>query len=159
MVNLFKYLFKKPYKNDQIDGIDINIKDTIPYVIPITGGRVIKVYDANIIMIASKLPIKNSPIYRFVVQLNNVYCPDRCGLYTPDSEKIIAIKARDFISNLLLNKYVTINQININKYSYLLVDMFLREVNISELLVEKHFAVKNSYEIPENWSRFCVNNI
>ena len=54
-------------KNYMEDGFDIKWEDTVEFTFPIQGGRVIKVYDADTITIASKLPFDDSPIYRLSV--------------------------------------------------------------------------------------------
>ena len=55
-------------------------KDTIPFIPPISGGVVIKVYDGDTITIASKLPYKKSPLYRFSVRLNGIDSPEIKGV-------------------------------------------------------------------------------
>ena len=55
---------------------DIKYEDTVEFTFPITEGKVIKVYDADTITIASKLPYKESPIYRLSVRLNGIDAPE-----------------------------------------------------------------------------------
>ena len=57
----------------------IHWQDTTPFVPPISGGQVIKVYDADTITIAAKIDIPNSPLYRFSVRLNGVDAPEIHG--------------------------------------------------------------------------------
>ena len=45
----------------------IKWEDTVEFTFPITGGKVIKVYDADTITIATRLPFKDSPLYRLSV--------------------------------------------------------------------------------------------
>ena len=53
---------------DYLDIIEYN--DTIPFIPPITCGKVIKVYDGDTLTLASKLPYDGCPIYHgFVSQL------------------------------------------------------------------------------------------
>jgi endonuclease YncB( thermonuclease family) len=54
----------------------ISYKETLPFVPPITYGKVIKVYDGDTITIASKLPYDNSPIYRFSIRLLGIDSPE-----------------------------------------------------------------------------------
>jgi endonuclease YncB( thermonuclease family) len=61
------------------DGTDIKWEDTVEFTFPITGGRVIKVYDADTITIASKLPYDESPMYRLSVRLNGIDTPEIKG--------------------------------------------------------------------------------
>jgi endonuclease YncB( thermonuclease family) len=51
-------------------------EDTIPFKPPITGGRVIKVYDGDTITVASKLPYRKSPLYRWSVRIRGIDCPE-----------------------------------------------------------------------------------
>ena len=53
----------------------IKWEDTVEFTFPITGGRVIKVYDADTITIATRLPFKDSPLYRLSVRLNGIDAP------------------------------------------------------------------------------------
>ena len=45
--------------NDYLE--NVCYKDTIPFIPPITSGKVIKVYDGDTITIASKLAFEGSP--------------------------------------------------------------------------------------------------
>ena len=54
----------------------VTYKDTIPFIPPLTMGKVIKVYDGDTITIASKMPFENSPYYRFSVRLKGIDCPE-----------------------------------------------------------------------------------
>ena len=77
------------------DGSDIKWEDTVEFTFPITGGRVIKVYDADTITIASKLPYDASPMYRLSVRLNGIDTPEIKGKGVSDEEKESAKAARD----------------------------------------------------------------
>ena len=59
-------------KNDTIP----LLKDTAPWTPPIKEGFVIKVYDADTITVASKLPYNNSPIYRWSVRIKGIDAPE-----------------------------------------------------------------------------------
>ena len=83
------------------DGIDIKWEDTVEFKFPIKGGRVIKVYDADTITIASKLPYDESPMYRLSVRLNGIDTPEIKGKGISDEEKEAAKNARDFVSNMV----------------------------------------------------------
>ena len=55
---------------------EVNYEDTIPFIPPITHGKVIKVYDGDTITIAALLPYENSKLYRFSVRINGIDCPE-----------------------------------------------------------------------------------
>ena len=98
-------------KNYISDGTDIKWEDTVEFTFPIKGGRVIKVYDADTITIASKLPFDDSPMYRLSVRLNGIDTPEMKGKGISDEEKEAAKQAQFFVSNMVLNKYVTLENI------------------------------------------------
>ena len=77
---------------------DIKWEETVEFTFPITGGHVIKVYDADTITIASKLPYDNSPMYRLSVRLNGIDTPEIKGKGVTEDEKEAAKLARDFVA-------------------------------------------------------------
>jgi endonuclease YncB( thermonuclease family) len=130
------------YKNFMIDGSDIKWEDTVEFTFPIKGGRVIKVYDADTITIASKLPFDDSPMYRLSVRLNGIDTPEMKGKGILDEEKEAAKQARDFVSNLVLNKYVILENIESEKYGRILADVYIGNVHLNGILLKERYAVK-----------------
>ena len=129
-------------KNYILDGSDIKWEDTIEFTFPIKGGRVIKVYDADTITIASKLPYDESPLYRLSVHLNGIDTPEIKGKGISDEEKEAAKNARDFVSNMILNKYVKLDNIESEKYGRILADVYIGDIHLNELLLKERYAVK-----------------
>ncbi len=146
--NPFKNILKpkklENYSETQIINYENNIKweDTIEFKFPIKGGKVIKVYDGDTITIASKLPYNESPLYRFSVRLNGIDTPELKGKDISDEEKTAALLARDFMSNLIINKYVRLENIQNEKYGRILADVYYDDINLNDLLLEKRYAVK-----------------
>ena len=101
-----KKLFSSTNVADTTIAPEIQWDETVPFTFPITGGQVIKVYDADTITIASKLPYDASPLYRLSVRLNGIDTPEIKGKGVSDEEKEAAILARDFVSNLVLHTHV-----------------------------------------------------
>lgn len=134
---------------------NIEWKDTIPFVVPVTGGRVIKVYDGDTITIATKLPYVDSPLYRISVRLSGIDTPE---LRTSDeSEKSLALLARDSLSDLILNEWVTLQNTDMDKYGRLLADVYIGETHINKWMIEQRFAVPydgGTKQTPENWMTF-----
>jgi endonuclease YncB( thermonuclease family) len=123
------------------DETDIKVEDTVEFTFPIKGGRVIKCYDADTITIASKLPYKESPLYRLSVRLTGIDAPEIKG--KSEEEKEIAKQARDFVSNLILNKYVRLENVESEKYGRILANMYSDEARTNCLnteLVSSGFA-------------------
>jgi endonuclease YncB( thermonuclease family) len=142
-------------KNYMEDSTDIKWEDTVEFTFPIRGGRVIKVYDGDTITIASKLPFVESPLYRLSVRLNGIDTPEIKG--KTEDEKSAAKQARDMLSNLILNKYVTLQNIQTEKYGRILADVFIGEVHLNNLLVNERYAVKydgGTKKQPTSWLKY-----
>jgi endonuclease YncB( thermonuclease family) len=142
-------------KNYMEDGTDIKWADTVEFTFPIQGGRVIKVYDGDTITIASKLPFNDSPLYRLSVRLNGIDTPEIKG--KNEDEKTAAKNARDSLSALILNKYVTLKNIQSEKYGRILADVYLDELWLNEWMIKERFAVKydgGTKVAPSSWLKF-----
>jgi micrococcal nuclease len=134
---------------------EIKFEDTVEFTFPIKGGRVIKCYDADTITIASKLPYDASPLYRLSVRLNGIDAPEIKGKSA--EEKEVAKEARDFVSNLVLNKYVRLENIESEKYGRILADVYIGDVCLNELLIKERYAVKydgGSKLKPVSWLKY-----
>ena len=136
---------------------NIQWKDTVKFTFPVTGGKVIKVYDADTITIASKLPYDSSPMYRLSVRLNGIDTPEIKGKGISDEEKKAAKEARDFVSNLVFNKFVRLENVQSEKYGRILADVFIDDIHLNELLIKERYAVKydgGTKNKPESWSNY-----
>lgn len=139
------------------DGIDIKWEDTVPFTFPIHGGRVIKVYDADTITIASKLPYDDSPMYRLSVRLNGIDTPEIKGKNISDEEKNAAIIARDFVTNLTLNKFVKLENVHSEKYGRILADVYIDNIHLNDLLLKERYAVPyggGTKKKPVSWLKY-----
>ena len=142
-------------KNHNEDGDNIKWEDTVEFTFPIEGGRVIKVYDGDTITIASKLPFDNSPLYRLSVRLNGIDTPEIKG--KTDDEKIAAKLVKDALSSLILNKYVTLKNIQTEKYGRILADVYIGEIHINMWLITEKYAVNydgGTKKSPESWLKY-----
>jgi len=140
---------------------DIDVRDLPEFIPPIDSGRVVKVYDGDTITVASKIPnLKNSKIYKFSVRLNGIDCPEIKG--SSDEEKKIARKARDALSNKILNHYVFLKNIRTEKYGRLLCDVYLGNQNINDWMINQRYAVQyngGTKNIPSSWENYHLHNI
>ena len=127
------------------------------FIPPLERGKVIKVYDGDTITITSKIPgLKNSKLYKFSIRLNGIDTPE---IRTEDKEeKEIAIKARDFLKEIILNKIVILKNIKTEKYGRLLCDIYIinMEKSINSIMIEKRLAVKYDGGKKEkiNWKEY-----
>ena len=137
----------------EIENNDILFKDTIPFIPPVTIGKVIKVYDGDTITIASKIPIPNSPLYRFSVRLNGIDTPEIKG--KTENEKNSAKKAQKALEDLILQKNIILKNVATEKYGRILADVYLEELHINEWLINNKYAVRydgGTKHIPEDWN-------
>jgi micrococcal nuclease len=146
------------YKNatNEVNKI-INWDDTIPFVAPISGGQVIKVYDGDTITIAAKLPYDNSPLYRFSVRLNGIDTPEIKG--KTEDEITVAKEARDELSKLILHKNITLKDIKTEKYGRVLAEVYLDDLHINNWMLEQRFAVVydgGTKKSPVSWLKFRI---
>lgn len=142
-------------KNYMEDGSDIKWADTVEFTFPIQGGRVIKVYDGDTITIASKLPFNDSPLYRLSVRLNGIDTPEIKG--KNDDEKTAAKNARDALTTLILNKYVTLKNIQSEKYGRILAEVYIDELCLNEWMIKERYALKydgGTKVVPSSWLKF-----
>ena len=137
------------------DNSQISWQDTKPFIPPISGGIVIKVYDGDTITIASKLPYLDSEMYRFSIRLSGI---DAAEIESKnEDEQIVAREARDCLSNLILHKYVFIKNLNMEKYGRILADVYFKDIHVNEWMLSQRFAVdydggtKNS---PVSWVKY-----
>ena len=129
---------------------NITWDDTIEFTYPITSGHVIKVYDGDTITIASKMPYENSPLFRFSVRLNGIDTPEIKS--KDENEKALAKKARDALSQLILNKNVTLINVKNEKYGRILADVFLDSLHLNKWMIEQQFAVEYDGKTKKLWS-------
>lgn len=127
-------------------------KDTIPFIVPISRGKVIKVYDGDTFTIAAKLPYSNSPLYRFSVRMSGIDSPEIKGK-TP-KEKELAISSRDALKTLIMNEMVDLRNVNTEKYGRILADVYIGELCINTWMIDNNYALKydgGTKMRPEEW--------
>jgi endonuclease YncB( thermonuclease family) len=130
----------------------VTFENTIPFVPPITEGKVIKIYDGDTITIAAKLPYPQSPMYRISVRLNGIDTPEIKG--QTQKEKDLAKHIRDALKVKIMDKIITLKNTSSEKYGRLLADVYLDDICINDWLIEQGFAVRYSggtKERPDEW--------
>ena len=147
------------YKNFMEDGTDIKWEDTTEFKFPIKGGRVIKVYDCDTLTIASKLSQSDTELYRFSIRLNGIDTPEMKDKDVTEEEKYAAKNARDFVANLVLNKFVRLENISNEKYGRVLADVYIGDIHLNELLLKERYAVKydgGTKKKPTSWLKYKI---
>ena len=96
-------------------------------------------------------------MYRLSVRLNGIDTPEIKGKGVEEEEKDAAKLARDFVSNLALNKYVRLENIESEKYGRILADVYIGDVHLNDLLLKERYAVKydgGTKIKPDSWSKY-----
>tara|TARA_X000000950_G_scaffold279880_1_gene373407 strand:- start:63 stop:512 length:450 start_codon:yes stop_codon:yes gene_type:complete len=137
---------------------NVTYKDTEIFIPPISGGKVIKVYDGDTITIASKLPFEGSPIYRFSVRINGIDCPEMRT--KNENEKKCAKLAKKKVYDTVYNKMVVLKNVRLEKYGRILADVYSEsnlDYSLGNLLCDCHLAVPydgGTKKCPEDWMAF-----
>ena len=118
----------------------IKIEDTIKFIPKIKKCIVISVYDGDTITIASKLPYKNSPLYRWSLRIYGIDCPEMKS--HNENEKEIAKIAQKTLENQILNKTITLENLKYDKYGRLLAKVYYDGKSISDMMIDKRLAVE-----------------
>lgn len=114
-------------------------------------ARVVKVYDGDSITV--------------VFKYNGVYRKWTCrmsGIDTPElrnscvGEKQEAIKARDFLRALILDKVVEIRCGDFDKYGRLLVTVYKDEKCVNDLLIDDGYAVAYDGGKKQEWAEKSI---
>ena len=136
-------------------------KNTTDFVPLVTEGKVIKVYDCDTITIATKFPYlstldESNVIYRFHVRLNGIDTPEMKS--KNEDEKSIAHLAQKSLSDMILNKNVTLNNTSLDKYGRILANVFTEDgIELSKWAIEKRYAVYydgGTKKSPKSWTDY-----
>ena len=124
----------------------------VPFVIPITSGKVIKVYDGDTITVQFRLPYEESALYKISVRLNGLDCPE---LKTKNTiEKQCSQIAKQKVSDLLLGNTVHFKHVSMEKYGRLLADVYYQDKSVNQWLLDNHLAVAydgGTKKVPDDW--------
>ena len=130
---------------------DITYRTVEPFIPQITNGKVIKVYDGHSFSIASRLPYQDSPIYRFSIRLNGIISPEITSKY--ETEKKIALIAKDALYELIYDKVVELIISGIDKYGRILAEVYVNNQHINYLMLlnghSVHYGKQPNYSQDE----------
>jgi endonuclease YncB( thermonuclease family) len=136
-------------------------KNTVEFVPLVTEGKVVKVYDCDTITIATTIPysptLKESKImYRFHVRLLGIDTPEMKT--KNEDEKSIAHLAQKALSELILNKKVTLKNTSLDKYGRILANVYTEDgLELSNWAITSRFAVSydgGTKKPPTSWSEY-----
>jgi len=83
--------------------------------------------------------------------------PEIKGKGITDQEKTAANEAQQFVSNLILNKYVTLKNVQNEKYGRILADVYIGDIHLNSLLLQERYVVPydgGTKKKPESWAKY-----
>ena len=134
---------------DRMDYYPITYKDTLPWVPPITQGKVVKVYDGDTITLASRL-YEGSPLWRFSVRLRGIDTPEMKGGNV--FERIKAKEAQAALERLIFMKMVKLKNVATEKYGRVLADVYLDDLHINQFMLDGGYAVPYNGGKKKEWN-------
>jgi endonuclease YncB( thermonuclease family) len=136
---------------------NLRVSEIKKFIPPIKDGKVIKVYDGDTITIISKLPYLDSPLYKFSVRLLGIDCPEIKG--KDKSERECAQLAKNELTELIMDKIITLENVQTEKYGRILADVYLDKIHINDYLLKKRLAViydGTTKKSPKNWMDYYM---
>lgn len=126
----------------------ISSYESIPYFIPeIKYARVTDIRQDYKIIVAARLPFKNSLVYRFPIRLKDIDVSEgeMIGtIWVAREHNHYDYKAMNALFPLICGNIVELKNIK-NEFGILSADVYCGEIHVNQWLVEKGLAVK-SYE-------------
>ena len=130
----------------------IPTKKIKPFIPIVTNGVVVNVHDGDTITLATYV---NDKLYKFSVRLRGIDCAE---IRTTNAiEKECAELAKKETSELVMGKYVDLENVNIDKYGRLLADVIVNGTNVSHHLLQRRLAVEyfgKTKIVPKNWMSY-----
>lgn len=134
---------------------EVTYEDTVPFIPPITHGKVVKVQDGDTITIATILPYDDSPLYRFSVRINGITCP---SIKTKNkNEKSCALMAKNLILEKAMDNIVSLENMTSDKHGKLIADVICDGESLGEILLNERLAVPydgKERKMPHNWLKY-----
>ena len=104
-----------------------------------TFAKCVHAYDGDTIHVVFKMPHSNE-YNKWVIRMMGIDTPEIKSKNT--NEKQLAVKARDFLRELILDKIIIIECLEFDKYGRLLGNLFIEgsDISISNMMIEKGYA-------------------
>jgi micrococcal nuclease len=102
-------------------------------------AKCVYVYDGDTVHIVFKQP-HSTECFKWIIRMNGIDTPEMKSKNV--NEKQAAVAARDFLSNLILDKIIIVECGDFDKYGRLLGELYLEgnPVSLSKQMIEKGYA-------------------
>ena len=130
--------------------------DLKKFVPPLHIAKVVKVYDGDTLTVGAPLHIGGErKFFKFSVRVAAIDCPE---LRTKNaSEKQVAIEAKSFVQDRILNRIVHLTDIGQDKYGRMLARVSCNGEDLATQLIDAHLAVPydgGKKTVVEDWVIF-----
>ena len=115
-----------------------------PFVPEISEGKIIRVYDGDTVTIAARFKIDGvyvPKLFRYNVRLRGIDSPE---MKTKNStEKSLALKSRDALTELIMDRMVRLENVEYDKYGRILANIITEDgINVSNWMISNGYAVE-----------------
>ena len=93
------------------------------------------------------------------IRFYGIDTPEMKGKDVSSEEKEAATMARDYLSDLILHKYVRLENVQNEKYGRILADVHLGNYCLNEIMVKERYAVKydgKTKQKPSSWLNYKI---
>lgn len=130
----------------ELNTLDINLVKKFSFENFVTQLRIIKIIDGDTIIGIFKF--KNE-FYKYNFRINGI---DTAELHSKnENEKKLAYSAKEYLSNLILDKILNVTFLNFDKYGRILINIYLNNQSISDILINGGYAKKYNGGTKEKW--------
>jgi len=112
--------------------------NTPKFIPEVRRCKVVSVYDGDTITVAARHRLRGPPRL-FKVRFSGIDAPEMRG--GSPAEKEAAIASRDYLSGLILEKYVVLSDVSLEKYGRLLATVSHRGRDLNRMMIENGHAV------------------
>lgn len=130
-----------------VPGPEATYKNCTRFVVPITTGRIIKVYDGDSFWVAAYL---KGDLYKFAIRLKGVDTPEMKA--SADHEKELARMAKKFVMDKIIGQVVAITGNAHEKYGRLLCNVSRDGEDIADALVARKLARRYDGGTKHKWT-------
>ena len=122
-------------------------------------AKCVDVYDGDTVTIIYENESDNC-VYKSSVRIRGIDAPE---MRTKNKiEKEVALKAKEEMTNLVYQKYIKLENIDYDKYGRILADIYIKNINVSEYMVNKRLGIKydgGTKNIPTDWKKYYEQGI
>ena len=116
----------------------LEYNDAPRYIPNLSYAKVVSVYDGDTVTVIARPDMKGQ-FYKYRVRLARIDAPEMNAATAKERKK--AVKARDFLAGLIMDKIVLLKDVKIEKYGRVLADLEYDGNLVSDTMINNGYAV------------------